>query len=229
MSIVIADGDITFNGTPTTLATKSTTQMGVTVQLGGINNWIAYLDDKVTSNDLDEDDRTELLARFDGYQMKWSFDTTTVLKTAEGALDAACVSSPYANGGYCAGITWTGTSVLTPKLWANWVHQYQFNAFVSNKPLGGEEDVTDWHTTETTFLTTWSAYRWQPKYEFIVEYYDNEFRFSPETRDAVAQIYTSTDATTYSLSTPVPVTFTGSSGLFATVTGLIALGLATAF
>ena len=139
--------------------------------------------------------------------MQWSFDTTTVLKTAEGALDAGCVSSVYADGGFCAGITWTGTSVLTPKLWANWVQQYRFNEFVSNKPLGGEEDITDWHTDETTFLTTWSAYRWMPKYEFIVEYYDNEFRFSPETTDAMRRTYTSTDATTYVLGTATSITF----------------------
>ena len=122
MSITLSDGDITFPGTPTVLATKvASTQMGVTMQLGGINNWANFLDDKVTDNDLDEDDRQELLARFDGYQMQWSFDTTAVLKTAEGALDTACVRSAYADGGFCAGITWTGTAVLTPKLWANWV------------------------------------------------------------------------------------------------------------
>ena len=78
---------------------------------------------------------------------------------------------------------------------------------MSNKPLGGEDDVADWHTEETTFLTTWSAYRWMPKYEFIVEYYDNEFRFSPETTDAVRQTYTSTDATTYVLSSPTSIFF----------------------
>ena len=160
--------------------------MGITLAFGGINNWVAYLDDQETDNNIDEDDRYELLARFDGYQMNWTFDTKTVNPTAEGAIDAGCISSPYANGGFCAGITWTGTATFSARLWANWVHQYQFNAFVSNKELGGEEDVTDWHTTETLFSTTWSAYRWLPKYEFIVAYYDNEFRFSPETTDAVS-------------------------------------------
>ena len=92
------------------------------------------------------------------------------------------------------------------------------------------EDVDDWHTTETTFLTTWSAYRWLPKYEFIVEYYNNEFRFSPETTDAYAQSYTSTDATTYVLGTAVAVTFNLSrSGLAATAMALVSLGLASAF
>ena len=92
------------------------------------------------------------------------------------------------------------------------------------------EDIDDWHTTETTFLTTWSAYRWLPKYEFIVEYYNNEFRFSPETTDAYAQSYTSTDATTYVLGTAVAVTFNLSrSGVAATAMALVYLGLATAF
>ena len=162
--------------------------------------------------------------------MLWAFDTTTVTKTAEGAIDAACISSAYADGGFCVGITWTGTSVLSPKLWANWVQQYRFNGFVSNKELGGVDDVVDWHTTETTFLTTWTAYRWLPKYEFIVAYYQDEFRFSPETQDALARTYTSADATTYTLGAASAITLLGGmSGLVMTSMAIVSIGLITTF
>ena len=56
-SLNIADGDITL-GNPSTIAEKvNSTQMGITVAFGGINNWAAYLDDQVTDNNIDEEDQ----------------------------------------------------------------------------------------------------------------------------------------------------------------------------
>lgn len=190
-----------FAADPVTIVAKvASTQMGVSIRLGGVNNWADYLDREVENNDLDETERTEFLARFDGYQMEWAFDTTAITRTAENAIDAACISSNYGGGGYCVGLKFTGSTLpFTPGLWATWTHIHQFNEFVSNSELGGEDDVTNWHTDETGFLTTWTTYRWQPKYEFIVDHYDNEFRFSPETNDVYAWAYSSTDGTTFAL------------------------------
>ena len=96
--------------------------MGVTIQLGGVNNWLDYLDKEVENNNIDDDDREEYERRFDGYQMQWAFDTTAIIHTAEDAIDAACISSRYADGGFCVGIQFKGTSVRSPKLWAVWVY-----------------------------------------------------------------------------------------------------------
>ena len=41
--------------------------MGVTIQLGGVNNWLDYLDKEVENNEIDDDDREEYERRFDGY------------------------------------------------------------------------------------------------------------------------------------------------------------------
>ena len=56
-SLNIADGDITL-GNPTEVAAKvNSTQMGITISFGGINNWAAYLDDQETDNYIDDEDR----------------------------------------------------------------------------------------------------------------------------------------------------------------------------
>ena len=160
--------------------------------------------------------------------MQWAFDTTAIVHTAEDAIDAGCISSRYADGGFCVGIQFKGTSVRSPKLWANWVYQHQFDEFVSNRELGGENDVSDWHTDETGFLTTWTAYRWLPKYEFIVDYYYREFRFSPETADVMARSYYSPDAATYTLGTAWHIQLLGSmSGIKTAAAAIGALGLIT--
>ena len=99
-------------------------QMGVTIQLGGMTNWLDYLDTEVENNDLDDDDAYDFERWYDGYQMLWAFDTTALLHTADGAIDAACISSSYAEGGFCAGIIFRGSNTRTPELWAQWSHQY---------------------------------------------------------------------------------------------------------
>ena len=92
--------------------------MGVTIQLGGMTNWRDYLDAEVESNDLDEDDAYDFERWYDGYQMLWAFDTSALLHESDQAIDAACISSAYADGGFCAGIVFEGTNTRTPALWA---------------------------------------------------------------------------------------------------------------
>ena len=133
--------------------------------------------------------------------MEWLFDTTTIVHTEENAIDAACMYSRYADGGFCVGIQFKGTTVRSPKLWANWVYMHQIDEFISNRELGGHDDLVDWHTDETGFLTTWTAYRWLPRYEFIKDYYYREYRFSPDVTDIKARAYWTTDATTFNLGT----------------------------
>ena len=42
-------------------------------------------------------------------------------------------------------------------------------------------------------------YRWLPKYEFKVEYYERTFRFSPATNDVKAWAYYTPDDITFTL------------------------------
>ena len=70
---------------------------------------------------------------------------------------------------------------------------------MTNKKLDGEDDKENWYTEETGFLTTWTMYRWLPKYEFIVDYYKNTFRFTPATNDVYAWSYSTADDTTFAL------------------------------
>jgi len=96
--------------------------MGVDIMLRGVSNWLDFLDKELDNNNIDDDEREEYERRFDGYQMQWLFDTTELRHTNEDAIDAACMYSRYADGGFCAGIQFKGTSVRSPKLWAVWIY-----------------------------------------------------------------------------------------------------------
>merc|ERR1711994_1109164 len=96
--------------------------------------------------------------------------------------------------------------------------------------LGGKDDTDNWHTEETGFKTTWTMYRWLPKYEFIVDYYKDSFRFTPATNDVKTWAYNSANAVTYALDVQNAgnyVTLTSAlSGFTASVTALFtSLGL----
>ena len=96
--------------------------MGVYIQLGGMSDFANYLDTEVENADLDDEKRLEYEEKYDGYQMLWLFDTSAVTDTADGAIDAACISSNYANGGFCAGIKFVGTTTRSEEKWAIWAH-----------------------------------------------------------------------------------------------------------
>ena len=184
-------------------------QMGVTIQLGGVNNWIDYIDDEMDNGmftSFTDDDRDDYRANYDGYVMRWAFDTSRVVSTQDGAIDAACISSSYGGGGYCAGIEYVGTVTQTPELWAQWSTQSQFDEFTTNSKLDGNDDTENWWTEETGFRTTWTAWRWQPRYEFDIAYYDDEFRFTPACVDCVARSYSTPDVVTFTLGTAVSIT-----------------------
>ena len=63
----------------------------------------------------------------------------------------------------------------------------------------GVEDKHNWYTEETEFKTTWTMYRWLPKKEHIINYYDNDYRFSPDTTDVLAWAYRSTNGSEFDL------------------------------
>ena len=42
-------------------------------------------------------------------------------------------------------------------------------------------------------------YRWLPKYEFVVDYYEDEYRFSPATNDVYGWKYNTKDVATFTL------------------------------
>ena len=137
--------------------------MGVTIQLGGVNNWIDYVDDEIDDGmftSFTDADRDDYWANYDGYLMLWAFDTSRVVSTQDGAIDAACISSAYGAGGYCAGIKYVGTVTQTPEKWAQWSSQTQFTDFRTNAKLDGNDDTENWYTEETGFRTTWTMWRW---------------------------------------------------------------------
>ena len=182
--------------------------------------------------------------------MRWQFDTSAVIHSADGAKDAACISSVNGQGGFCVGINYAGVTTRSPELWAQWSHQNQFDNFIgllpdkqSNSGIDGVDDLDNWDTDETGFLTTWSATRWLPKYEFIIDYYDDEYRFSISDNDVIAWSYNTADTSTFNLSnqgytctdpadtatcTQTYITLTGAmSGLFTTTAVLAAMTFAS--
>ena len=147
-------------------------------------NWKDYLDDEQSDGTLTTSERDSMEEKYDGYQMLWGFDSQDFNHTDEDAVDAGCISSTVADGGFCAGVTYKGSSTRTAEIWAQWSTQQQFDDFVTNKKLDGHDDVEQWETEQTSpdFNGLWNMYRWLPKYEFRDDLYDNEYRFTPDTQ-----------------------------------------------
>ena len=109
-----------FTHDATSLVTKiESSQMGVTVKLGGVTDFSTYLTTEVSDGRLTQERADTLQSRSDGYLFQWSFDTPAVVPTTDGALDGACLTSAYAGGGFCAGVLYSGDS-LTPGFFSNW-------------------------------------------------------------------------------------------------------------
>ena len=112
---------ITYTADPIKLVAKvDGEQMGVTVQLGGITNWLSYIDDQLEQGLVDEEDRQKYESEYDGYLMLWGFDTSAIVVSEDGAIDAGCISSAHGGGGYCAGVKYIGDNNRSPYLWAQW-------------------------------------------------------------------------------------------------------------
>ena len=189
----------TFTYDPVTLVTKvESSQMGVTVQLGGIDDFSTYLTTEVEDGTLTQDEADYYLSRSDGYYFQWAFDTPAIVPTADGALDAACITSAHASGGFCAGLVYTGDS-LTTNFFAYWMDQSEFDGFDTVTAMYGLNDIDMWVNETTDYTSTWTVGRYLPYWQFYVSYYGAEYRFSPDTPDAYAWAYYSADATTYSL------------------------------
>ena len=123
----IAD-NVTFPANSVDLVTTvADTQMGVTIQLGGVTSWGEYLEEQYEDGlwtGWDEEYKRDFESKHDGYLMLWGFDTSAVLNPQDGAIDAGCLHSPSGEGGYCAGIKYVGTQTPSPQLWAQWsTHQ----------------------------------------------------------------------------------------------------------
>ena len=106
-----------------------------------MSDFRTYLDDEEEDNNINEDDRKKYEQDYDGYQMLWAFDDPSVVHTADGAFDAACISSSFGGGGFCAGIKYTGTTNRSPEKWAIWVEDAQtFENFVTTDRLAETDD-----------------------------------------------------------------------------------------
>ena len=71
------------------------------------------MEGQVADGKIDEAKRTEWEAKYDGYEMIWSF-TNPKVPTGDGNIDAACMQgksgsgNDYAKGGFCCGIKYAG-------------------------------------------------------------------------------------------------------------------------
>ena len=91
--------------TETLIAAVADSQMGVTITLQGKVYWLEYLEDAVADNDIDEETAREWEARYDGWEMVWTFTNPQVVG-GDGHIDAACIRGKdnSAGGGFCSGI-----------------------------------------------------------------------------------------------------------------------------
>ena len=94
--------------------------MGVSIQMKGTNDWILYVDTLKANDELDQETRDDWVAKYDGYEMVWTFVEPTVA-SGDGHIDAACIyGTDYAGGGFCSGIKYVGSFSSVPQIWATW-------------------------------------------------------------------------------------------------------------
>ena len=82
--------------------------------------------------------------------MSWTFTTPTITP-ADNAIDAVCIHGKvYAEGGFCSGINYTGT---TPAMWAVWFSDQDVDTFSQSIGLADAvDDKENWRRTDS--LTT---------------------------------------------------------------------------
>jgi len=79
----------------------------------------------VADSEISEKTRDEWEAKYDGYEMVWTF-TNPKVPTGDGNIDAACMqgiqsdATDYSKGGFCCGIKYVGGFSSQPNLWAIW-------------------------------------------------------------------------------------------------------------
>ena len=164
--------------------------------------------------------------------MAFTFITGSVVfqKTANNAVNGACVYADYADGGWCVGTLYTGTVSYTANKWAQWSTKNNIDTFNPNKALVGISDSDNWRLPEGETFSgtgTFTLYRYMPKEQRSIEYYDNEYRFSAGST-VTAFVYYSTNALTYTKGTPVTLTLSNSIYLAVSSVTVLAL-VATSF
>ena len=62
-------------------------------------------------------------------------------------------------------------------------------AWDASKALAGTEDTENWFSTSTKFDGIWHAYRWMPKTQLQVEWYNGFYRFTSKDTDLKVYLY----------------------------------------
>ena len=103
------------------IITKTTSQMGVTMQLEGTDYWMTTLQDLVEDADIDQETADLWEKEYDGYKMIWTFSEPQIT-VADDNIDAACIkgAETVSNGGFCCGIKYVGNFSSQPEIWAVW-------------------------------------------------------------------------------------------------------------
>ena len=216
-----------------TIITSSDTQMGVTITLQGKEYWLTYLEDEVADNTIDQETADEWEARYDGYEMVWSFSGPQVVG-GDNHIDAACIrgEDSYAGGGFCAGIIYVGSLSSQSEKWAAWVTDEEFDDFaVSVGFSSAVDDTENWRTDATSFTVDWTLSRWLPKEERNLDYYSNEYRFvAGDSVLCYAYTYTNDELYTKVAASDPTITLLDAVSLITNSSAvLFAVGLLTAF
>ncbi len=166
-------------------------QMGVSMTLSGEMYWFSFLDDQVAEQEIDEETRIAWETKYDGYKMVWQFTNPNV-EAQNGNIDAACIlgaTKPvveqteeavvydYSKGGWCVGVEYEGLFQFTPKVWAKWLTDTNFDTLLTAELTDAVSDEANWSEPDN-FNTSWEVERWLPKEERSVDYYSNEYRFA---------------------------------------------------
>ena len=138
--------------TSVALVAEAATQMGVSMKLTGQSDWLTYLEEQLSKNEIDLKTKNTWEEKYDGYEMVWTFANPQVA-AAENNIDAVCIlgisgTTEYAGGGFCCGIKYVGSFSSQPESWAIWATDKQFKDFSAATGFtSAVDDKANWRTT----------------------------------------------------------------------------------
>ena len=154
------------------------------------------IDQMIDAGLLADEDKTVLLQTRDGYRLRFFMVGMYHDLATSGDIEQICLVSEAANSAVCGGLKNNGSSVVRH---AQWIDRGIFMVAVNSsaEPVEVTDLSNEWYaegedgsTTVVADGTTsafWSVYRFQPL-EVPIDDWENDFRLSPETTDAVPYI-----------------------------------------
>ena len=118
------------------VATDSTNHGSAFYMITGTEDFEYYLDILVDNGTLDDDTKQSLIDSVDGYRLRFMMAGMKKELATENDTEAICLFSEDAGGALCAGLRYTGSSIVQ---WSEWYTSGSFNIALngSNEPSGG--------------------------------------------------------------------------------------------